>query len=87
MRASTAAFMRSTISSADNNLFAGPVAATFRAHLVFNMNGGSTGLDHGPDCSRNVERAAPARINIYKQRQGHYIGNAADVRENVFHAC
>jgi hypothetical protein len=70
-----------------HNLFAGPVAAAFRAHLIFNMNGSCSGLLHRADGPRNVKRASPARIYIHKQRKGHNIGNAANVSENVFHAA
>ena len=52
-----------------HQFFARPVPAAFGAHLVFDMHRRRARLDHRPDRPRNVERAAPARVDIHQQGQ------------------
>ncbi len=52
-----------------HQFFAWPMAAAFGAYLVFHVHCGRTCLDHRTNRARNVERAAPAGIDIDQQRQ------------------
>ena len=87
VRASTAALMRSTISSGGNQFLAGPVAAALGAHLVLNVHGCRAGLDHLADGARNVEGSAPAGVDIDQQRQRGGVGDAPDIGQHIFHGA
>ena len=83
VRASTAALMRSPISSA-NHLLARAVAAALGADLVLDVHGGGAGLDQRARGARHVEGArAEAGVDVDQQRQVADVGDAADVDEHV----
>ena len=83
VRASTAALMRSTISSLRHELLAGPVAAALRAPGPRCASPAAPDLISDFDRARDVEGAAPAGIDVDQQRQVAHVGDAADVGEHV----
>jgi hypothetical protein len=52
-----------------DQFLAGPMAAALGAYLVLDVHGGRAGLDHGADGARDVERSAPAGVDVDQQRQ------------------
>ena len=70
-----------------NKFLAGTVPATFGAHLVFNMHCRDTCFDHRPNCSRNIEGAAPAGIDVHQQRKCSCVGNTPGIGQHVFHGA
>ena len=87
VRASTAAFTRSTISCAGTTSLPGPMTAALRLHLVFDVHAGGAGLGERLHRARDVERAAPAGVRVDQQGQRAGLGDAADVDEHVVHGA
>ena len=84
VRASTAALMRSTISSCDTSSLFGPVAAALGADLVLDVHRRRAELDQRPDRARDVERRrAEAGVDVDQQRQRAGVGDAAHVGQHV----
>ena len=84
VRASTAALMRSTISSARHELLARPVAAALGADLVLDVHGRGAGLDQRPDRAGDVEGAAPKPVSTSTSSGSVAdVGDAAHVGEHV----
>ena len=79
VRASTAALMRSTISSLADDGLVGAMPAAFLHHLVFDVESGRTGLRDLARGARDVEGAAPAGVDVHQQRQVARGGDAARV--------
>jgi hypothetical protein len=77
--------MRSAISSVATSSL--PVAAALGAHLVLNMHGSRPGLDHGADGAGDVERSAPAGVDVDQQRKVDHIGNPPNIRQHIFHGA
>ncbi len=88
LRASTAALMRSTISSVRDDLLVRPMAAALGADLVLDMQRRRAGLDHRSHRAGDVERrGAEAGVDVHQQRQGADVGDAAHVGQHVVQAC
>ena len=64
VRASTAAFTRSTISCAGTTSLPGRWPQRLRLHLVFDVHAGGARLGERLHRARDVERAAPAGVRI-----------------------
>ena len=57
------------------------------AHLILDMDGGSTELAHRTHGTGNVESRGPeAGVDIHQQRQVAHVGDAAHVGEHVVEA-
>src|SRR3954447_12088632 len=67
-----------------DDFLAGPMSTTFCSYLVFHVYCTGTGLDHRADGACDVERAAPAGIDVNQQGQRCDFGNAAHIGENIF---
>ena len=85
VRASTAAWMRSTISLVLTTSLPGAVAAALGADLVFDVDGGGTGLLEGADGAGDREGSAPAGVDVDEHGELGDVGDAAEVGEDVFH--
>jgi hypothetical protein len=61
------------------------VATALARDLVFHVHRGDVGADHVADRARDVERAAPAGIDVDQQRQAADFGDALRVGDDVVH--
>src|SRR5690606_5309186 len=67
-----------------DDFFAGAVATTLRANLIFDMAAGSAELRQALDGAGNIEgRRSESRVNVDNQRHIADVGDTADVREYV----
>ena len=70
-----------------NEFFSRAMAATLGSYLVFHVDGGGAGFDHGADGAGDVKGGAPAGVDVDKERKGSGVGDATDVDEDVFHGA
>ena len=66
-----------------HHFLAGTMTAALGADLVLQMHGAGTCLDHRANRARDVECAAPARVDVDQQRQRRDFGDPADIDEDV----
>src|SRR5690606_23768822 len=68
-----------------NDFLVRAMAATLLRHLVFQVHGAGTSLDHFLYGAGNIERPAPAGINVDQQRHFGGAGNSAHILKHIVH--